>query len=257
MCQPHSQYPPRANSSATFLVNPPALPVIHQQYWALKNYEHLLLDAQEQALCFVMKANAINITEMSAVLSKEELQRMQKFHFGRDQQQYAAAHWLKRTAVGTLTGQAPHTLDFSISRYGKPRLRTHWLSFNLSHSSGFVALLLSRYCNVGVDIEFPRPGMDFNLALSFVAHPNEYGKTSSAADFYRLWTLKEAVCKASGKGLSLALQTLELCPCDIGSFVVRCDGQQWLALSRLLSEGGYLGCAFGGTPDDLSIVQLS
>jgi 4'-phosphopantetheinyl transferase len=239
------------------LIKPPGLPVVNQQYWALKNFRQRLFDTREQALCLVMTSEAMDIAEFCSVLSKEELQRMEKLRFSHDQQQYAAAHWLKRTAVGGVTRQAPHTLDFSINRYGKPSLRTPGLRFNISHSGGFVALLLSRYGDVGVDIEFPRPGMDFNLVLPLIAHPQEYGRISGRDEFYRLWTLKEAICKANGKGLSLAPRTFELCPGDAGSFVALCDRQQWLALSHPLPEGGYLACAFATKPNDLSIVQLN
>jgi 4'-phosphopantetheinyl transferase len=238
------------------LTTPPVFSPIKEQRWALKHCRELLLDSHEQALCLVMTSNAMDSTELGGVLSKEELQRMQKFHFGHDKQQYAAAHWLKRTAVGALTGQAPYGLDFTTSRYGKPLLQTHKVNFNLSHSSGFVALLLSRYGDVGVDIEFPRLGVDFNLLLPFVAHPGEYGRVCSSDEFYRLWTLKEAICKATGKGLSLEPQTFEVSPCDAGSFVANCDRQQWLALSHPIC-GGYLACAFGTRPDDLTIVQLT
>jgi 4'-phosphopantetheinyl transferase len=239
------------------LINPPALPFINQQSWALKNCEHLLLNAREQALCLMMPSDAMDIADFSAVLSAKEVQRMRKFQFHDDQRQYAAAHWLKRTAVGTLTGQAPNTLDFSLGSYGKPSLQTHKLNFNLSHSNGFVALLLNRYGDVGVDVEFPQAGMDFNLLLPFVAHPQEYRRISTSDDFYRLWTLKEAICKACGKGLSLAPQTFELSACDAGGFVALCDHEKWLAISHSLPGGGYLACAFGSKPNDLSIVHLS
>jgi hypothetical protein len=98
-----------------------------------------------------------------------------------------------------------------LSATGKPRLvGVRDFAFNLSHSGDWVVLATSEGGSVGIDIEpsqAPR-----NLAVERISaryfHPPEQ-RALAALDpsqrrtgFARLWTLKEAYLKATGRGLS-------------------------------------------------------
>ena len=86
----------------------------------------------------------------------------------------------------------------------------HPLDFNISHSGNLVACALSRHTKVGLDIERIKPYRDSHLHAFF--DERERRMILEAKDhyqiFYDLWTRKEAVLKADGRGLTLARKKL-------------------------------------------------
>lgn len=86
--------------------------------------------------------------------------------------------------------------------------------FNLSHSSGICVLAVSRGEEIGVDVERLRP-IEEDVARSHFS-PRELadlgGLTGDAwtEGFYRCWTSKEALLKAEGFGLNIALDAFDV-----------------------------------------------
>lgn len=94
--------------------------------------------------------------------------------------------------------------EFSYNEHEKPFLKNYpgW-HFNISHCSNAVCCVLSRK-NVGIDIEEVR---DYKESLATYVCNNDEIKTlhdseDQADDFYKLWTMKEAVFKAIGSGIT-------------------------------------------------------
>lgn len=120
-------------------------------------------------------------------------------------------HWL-----GELLACPPAQLSLATRAQGKPWLPGHDLSFNVSHSRQWLALAWTRRSvEIGVDIEDLGRGQAFAaLAQRYFQH-NELTAWQAAADadrerlWLRTWTRKEAVLKAHGLGLRLALNTLD------------------------------------------------
>ncbi len=113
-------------------------------------------------------------------------------------------------------GMEESILRFSRGAYGKPALALPGTPhFNLSHSGPVTALALAQAVEVGVDVERPRRTRDvLALAQRYFA-PAETrtlarlpAPTREAA-FYALWTCKEAVLKALGRGIAFGLDRLE------------------------------------------------
>ncbi len=108
---------------------------------------------------------------------------------------------------------AAKAADLRIERgeHGKPRLASHRLEFNLSHSGGALLVGVSRRLPLGVDLETPRrlrPVLE--LARRWF-DPAEAAALSALPDalrqiaFLRLWSAKEAVLKADGRGIGHGL----------------------------------------------------
>lgn len=129
-------------------------------------------------------------------------------------QRRAAQDFLRRT-LATYRGCDPESLVLEIGAHGKPALAGGEFAFNLSHSGSRAALALARGVEVGVDIEAPtRPRPHVALARRyFCAAEAEAiaaaGDDEREARFLRLWTAKEAVLKALGRGLAFGLDRLE------------------------------------------------
>ena len=119
--------------------------------------------------------------------------------------------WLRALLAGYLDC-APDAVPLSRGEHGKPYVAADGgLEFNLSHSAGASLVGVSRVQPLGVDIEAHarrRPVLE--LARRFFA-PAEAGALArldgdlQQAAFLRLWSCKEAVVKALGRGLGFGL----------------------------------------------------
>ena len=152
-------------------------------------------------------------------LDERERKTHQKLAKEQDRILYAAAHALKRHALSQAAPGDPLQWRFSENNYGKPALSNppdgYDLRFNLSHTPGLVAIALSQGLELGLDVEHLNPThADLDVAAAF-AHPSELKALDPThpdfvAAFYRLWTCKEALAKATGLGLALEVRQFNL-----------------------------------------------
>jgi 4'-phosphopantetheinyl transferase len=93
--------------------------------------------------------------------------------------------------------------DIKKNQYNKPYIPNSNISFNISHAGKYV-VLASTFANVlGIDIEEMNPNININ-EFKEVLSREEYDRlrksTKHIYDFYLIWTRKEALLKAKGKG---------------------------------------------------------
>ena len=119
---------------------------------------------------------------------------------------------LVRRAGALLLGRAETELVLTHDREGRPVVRVDEvagsveLAVSVSRTAGLVVVAARRAGAVGVDVERIRPLPALALArrwfapaeLAWLGDRPEAGRT---VDFLRLWTAKEAVGKALGRGL--------------------------------------------------------
>lgn len=125
------------------------------------------------------------------------------------QRRFVAARAQLRALLGRHLDRDPRSLVFLLNEFGKPRLADHpGVHFSLSHSQDRALLAVSEGPEIGVDLEMMRPVDHLDLARRYF-HPDEISAIERHDDprqaFFRIWTLKEAVVKAIGLGLSLPL----------------------------------------------------
>jgi 4'-phosphopantetheinyl transferase len=78
--------------------------------------------------------DAANVSADTAVLDRQERERMSRFHFAPDRERYAVAHANVRRILGTYLNQPPEKICFRANRFGKPELAADVsLSFSMSH----------------------------------------------------------------------------------------------------------------------------
>ena len=117
-------------------------------------------------------------------------------------------HVLEQQPAGCGLTQVRHTAD------NRPYLPGQALDFNISHSGRYAVCALSPAGRVGVDLEH-RTRADL---APFAPHfaPVEWAALQAAPDpqqaFCRLWTQKEAVAKADGRGLNIPLRDICIGP---------------------------------------------
>lgn len=111
-------------------------------------------------------------------------------------------------------------LAFEASEHNKPSAtvcgRPAQTSFNVSHSGNHGLIALSPGGRVGVDIEERTPHPNLDELIAAVFGPNEQSELAAVQGlgrlhmFFRLWTMKEALSKAHGMGLSLDVARFEI-----------------------------------------------
>ena len=102
---------------------------------------------------------------------------------------------------------------------GKPELdhsrHPHGIHWNLSHSYDQALLCVMRDREVGIDLEWIRPLADAAVMQQRVLSEREQAErkrlpvSEQRQRFFELWSLKEAVLKAAGTGLSVAPAKVE------------------------------------------------
>lgn len=162
--------------------------------------------------------------ELYVPLSPAERHRAQSFHFESDRRAYVAAHALLRHSLSAVMHSDPAGWRFAAGEFGKPYLADPPpecdVRFNLSHSRSQVAVALALGAEVGVDVEAldRAERLDSGIADTYFAADEAAAlhaigdETRRREQFLRLWTLKEACIKATGRGLSQPLDAFSIDP---------------------------------------------
>ncbi|MBD2462240.1 4'-phosphopantetheinyl transferase superfamily protein [Oscillatoria sp. FACHB-1407] len=154
-------------------------------------------------------------------LSEDEQIRANKYVADVHRQHFIVNRGILRSLLARYLQCAPSTLQFIYETYGKPQLAnfpSHSpfskecpLYFNVSHSHGTALYAIAFDRIVGIDLEYIRPIEVEPLTQRFFT-PNEYEALCALPPqerqdaFFKLWTHKEALVKATGSGLQALKQ---------------------------------------------------
>jgi 4'-phosphopantetheinyl transferase len=188
---------------------------------------------------------------LAALLEVSERERAAHFHHERDLRRFVVAHGWLRLLLGSYLGVEPREVRFDVCHAGKPVLATSSrLHFNLGHSAELAVAGFALDHPVGVDVEQLRPVADAEGLAERYFTPGERAALASvpAAErdeaFFSLWTAKEAVVKATGEGLTRALDSIEVQVNGLEApRLARIEGDDPTAwtLSRFQPAPGYTG----------------
>ncbi len=86
------------------------------------------------------------------------------------------------------------------------------IHFNIAHSANVVACAFSTTIKIGLDVEqIRRINLnDFAYILNELDEQNIQQAGNAYTAFFKIWTIKEAVTKAIGKGLSIDVQQIHI-----------------------------------------------
>lgn len=167
---------------------------------------------------------------LETVLSDREAERARSFRNPADQARALLSYGLLRLLLAEELAMAPQEVPVTRAcptcgkEHGKPRLAgasaESAVEISISHSGDWVVIGLSRHHPFGVDIEWMNRVDDLDglaeISLSdrerqvWRALPRE----QHVRGFYRYWTRKEAIVKATGDGLTVSLQQVHVSPPD-------------------------------------------
>jgi 4'-phosphopantetheinyl transferase len=158
---------------------------------------------------------APDVSELSSLLSPDELQTVGNFYFKKDQLRFIATRGFLRNILALYLDAPPAELQFAYSEFGKPSLSSDFAStglrFNVSHAGDMALFAVAYNREVGVDVEQIRADFEFEpIAENFFSAPEVGNLRAIPLDarpraFFECWTRKEALIKARGEGLSYPL----------------------------------------------------
>jgi 4'-phosphopantetheinyl transferase len=155
-----------------------------------------------------------HVAELARLLTPDESDRANRFHFKKDRDLFISARGLLRTILGRYLHVEPERLRFRYSNFGKPSLVDAGgmpLRFNVAHSGDQMLFAFALAREIGVDVERVRDDFaTYEIAAHYfsrqeVATLEALSNDLRVESFFRCWTLKEAYVKARGEGLSLPL----------------------------------------------------
>ena len=152
-----------------------------------------------------------------SMLTPSELAQADRFRHPEGRQRFVLGRGMMRGVLGKLLDAKPREVALQFSGQGKPHLAGEdGMHFNLSHSGEMILLGVTSNGEIGVDIEafrhLPRRDQIAEGILS-ATELNQYETLSDAqrqAAFFTIWTRKEAIVKAVGRGLCFPLTDVEV-----------------------------------------------
>ena len=130
------------------------------------------------------------------------------------QQQKQAIYQFRNQLLSQHMQREIQNTDLSKTEYGKPYLTEFpQVAFNHSHSHKHYALALSHTVRqLGIDVEDLDRQVRFETLAQHAFHPEElhgWAESEYSSEYwFKVWTTKEAVLKASGLGIRLSLKEL-------------------------------------------------
>ena len=164
--------------------------------FSIVNVYFMLLLLNDNLLSF-------NIEKALPFLSLQRCQKIALLANEDDKRESAAVYMLLREALKNRYGIVDAPV-FEYGAYGKPSLQGREdINFSMSHCRRAVVCAVADF-PIGVDVECVR---SYNERLAqYTMNDREFAsiKASSSPDieFVRLWTMKEAVAKLSGRGIN-------------------------------------------------------
>ena len=170
-------------------------------------------------ICFTHGITLASIKNLP-LITETDLSAALKYVNEEDQILHIVSAYLKRKYVQ----------NWQVDEYGKPISKDK--HFNVSHCKGAVAIVLAEF-EVGVDIENVRE-VETSL-IDYVSSESEREKVTCGEEFFRLWTAKESLSKAQGRGITNRIKDIPAMPYD-GEKVYR--GEKYY--SRQIAIDGFI-----------------
>ncbi len=149
-----------------------------------------------------------------SLMTKEKQEKVSRYKDFERRKCSVAGEMLVKNHIGRALNLAPESLVILADENGKPYIASCPIHFNISHCENVLAYAFSEK-EIGIDIEKIRP-ISLSILKSFFSVEEQefilgkslnedisdnYNTQEALEKFYRIFTLKEAICKKSGVGI--------------------------------------------------------
>ncbi|MDQ7808301.1 4'-phosphopantetheinyl transferase superfamily protein [Amycolatopsis sp. A133] len=204
------------------------------------------------------------------LLDDVERGRFEAYRQDADKRRFLTGRVLAKTVAAERLGLAVEAVAFDATcedcgkPHGRPRIPGADLTLSISHSGELIGIAATPSVPVGLDVETATRRADDGLieyALSPVEAEHLAGldATEKAAAFFVYWTRKEAVMKATGKGLRIPLQSITFSrydePARLASSGDPALDPATTRLADLKAADGYRAAIAVLTTEELSVTE--
>lgn len=173
---------------------------------------------------------------LAGMMPPAMIERAGRFRRWQDAQAYLLGKYLLVEALRNHGVDQQVLEEIKYTTHNRPYLHLPMaIDFNISHSGAYIVCAVTREGKIGIDIEKVHDVDLHDFSSQFT--DEELGGIQNASDkydeFFRLWTIKEAVIKADGRGLSIPLKEIV-----IGD-QAKVEDKIWL-IHKLDIEPGYV-----------------
>ncbi len=183
------------------------------------------------------------------LLSADERQRADKFHFEKDRSRFIVRRSMLRKLLSSYLDMPPVELNFVYNNFEKPALELEIpIRFNSSSSKGIGMVAITLTARIGIDIEFVDAAFPkLEIAEKYfstdeVSAIRDLQPELQTAAFFDCWTKKEAYIKAVGDGMSHPLPNLVISSKKPDSFSIDATSEEtkgWCVTS-FIPEQNYI-----------------
>lgn len=153
--------------------------------------------------------NKSKLAAYESILSADEAEQYQRFHYEKDRHSYLVSHALLRSSLSKYSDAHASSWGFSRNAHGKPGLAAGSsmaeLRFNLTHTERLSACVIALNKSCGIDAESTNRKNKLDAVAKRMFADEELrclDESNIQHQFYYYWTLREAYVKAKGTGLS-------------------------------------------------------
>lgn len=149
-----------------------------------------------------------------SLMEKDKQEKVSKYKDIERKKCSVAGEMLVKNHIGKSLNIEPESLSILVEKNGKPYIENCPIHFNISHCENLLAYTFSNK-EIGIDIERIKQ-ISLSVLKSFFSEKEQEYVLGNALDkvdsdllnntdvmekFYRIYTLKEAICKKSGIGI--------------------------------------------------------
>jgi 4'-phosphopantetheinyl transferase len=204
------------------------------------------------------------------LLDEVEQGRFEAYRQDADKRRFLTGRVLAKTVAADRLGVPLESIAFDATcedcgkPHGRPRVPGADLTLSISHSGELIGVAATPSVPVGLDVETANRRadeglIDYALSPAEAQHLAGLNGEEKAAAFFVYWTRKEAVMKATGKGLKIPLQSITFSRYDEPARLVT-SGDPALdpartRLADLKAADGYRAAIAVLTTDELSVTE--
>lgn len=188
-------------------------------YSELKERLSIVPQKYEQYDVFFLDINQFqdNIGSLYYFLNCDEMERASCIHNEKNRCKYILRKALVRYILSLYVEMLPCEIDIQKEKYGKPFIGRNDIYFNLSHSYDKLAVVVSKTCPVGIDVQYMKEMEDLSWVKQDIFSEEEFELVNKAKDkkekktlFFDLWTRKEAFTKCVATGFTIDVKQIAI-----------------------------------------------
>ncbi|WP_326944632.1 MULTISPECIES: 4'-phosphopantetheinyl transferase family protein [unclassified Amycolatopsis] len=204
------------------------------------------------------------------LLDDVEQDRFGAYRQDADKRRFLTGRVLAKTVTAERLGIPLESVKFDATcddcgkPHGRPRIPGADLTLSISHSGDLIGLAATPAVPVGLDVETATRKADeglieYALSPAEAQHLTGLSGEEKARAFFVYWTRKEAVMKATGKGLKIPLQSITFSRYDEPARLLA-SGDPALdpartSLTDLKAADGYRAAIAVLTTEELSVTE--